>query len=62
MEEGYCLSRLCARVVLCFNFVVLDVFVLSLDLMSFQIERWRIAVVRGVWILETISCDHAFSK
>ena len=39
MEEGYCLSRLYTWVVICFNFVVRDVFVLSSDFMSFQMER-----------------------
>ena len=39
MEEGYCLSRLCSRVVICCNFVVRDVFVLSSDLMNFQMKR-----------------------
>ena len=53
MEEGYYLSRLYRRVVICFNFFVRDVFVLSSDFMSLQIERWRIALARerdnGYW-------------
>jgi len=44
--KGIFLSRLCRRVVICCNFVVPDVFVLSSDLMSFQMERWRIAMAR----------------
>ena len=46
MDEGYCLSKVCRQVVICFNFVVCDVLVLSLELMRFQIERWRIAMAR----------------
>ena len=44
--KGIFLSRLCRRVVICCNFVVRDGFVLSSDLMSFQMERWRIAMAR----------------
>ena len=39
MDKGYCLSRLCSRVVIYFNFVVRDVIFLSSELMSLQMKR-----------------------
>ena len=65
MEEGYCLSKLCRGVVICCNSVVRDIFVLSSDLMSFQIERWRITMARagdhGYWRQNFVIMRSAFS-
>ena len=65
MEEGYCLSRLYTGVVICFNFVVRDVFVLSLELMRFRMERWRIVMAREenyrYWRPYLVSMRSAFS-
>ena len=47
MDDGYWLSRLCRRVVICCTLVTLDVLVLSSDLMSFQIDNCSIAMARA---------------
>ena len=44
--DGYWLSILWRRIVICCSLVTFDVLVLSSDLMSFQIERCRIEMAR----------------
>ena len=65
IKERYCLSKVCRQVVICFNFVVRDVFVLSLELMRFWMERWRIAMAREenyrYWRPYLVSMRSAFS-
>ena len=62
MEEGYYLSMLYRRVVICFNFFCSRCVCLELEFYEFADREMEDCAGKGrrQWILETISYYHAF--